>query len=685
MSLTLKSSVAEISGVGSGYASKLKKLGIETVSDLLFYFPRRWDDFSYVTPIGSAKANEAVSVKGRVLDIQTKKTKRGRTITELIISDGTGNARAIFFNQPFLEKSIKKEDEIYLAGKLEWSYGGLAFNSPAHEKGKDAEDELRHVGRVVPVYPETAGLTSKWIRQKVGLLTKLVYNIKDHLPNEVKQRHRLMDLSATVRAMHFPENLNELKEAKKRLLYDDLFCLLTSVLLNKKEVQENKAVVVTYDEKVGTKFVESLPYSLTDAQRKAAWDILKDIGKSTPMNRLLEGDVGSGKTVVAAMAALMVAKTGYQTAILAPTEILASQHYKNLKELLSDFNVKLTLLTGGMKKSEKDEVLKNIENGDTNIVIGTHALLSEGVNFWTLALVIIDEQHRFGVEQRKALKKVNGKSKTVPHFLSMSATPIPRTLAITVFGDLDLSILDEMPPGREKVETYLVPPEKRSDGYKFIDKKIEEGRQIFVICPLVSASDKLGVKSAEEEKENLRKVFSKRKVGLLHGRMKREEKELIMKNFKNKKIDILVSTSVIEVGVDVPNASIMLIEGAERFGLAQLHQFRGRVGRGKYKSYCLLFTDSKTNKTLNRLQALIESQNGFELAERDLELRGPGELLGVKQHGKIDETLTQVIPDPRAITVVKETAEKFVEKYDISEFPLLVEKLGQFENAKELE
>lgn len=685
MSLTLLSNVAEISGVGSGYASKLNKLGIETVKDLLLYYPRRWDDFSQITPIRNAKANEAISVKGRVLDIQTKKTRRGKTVTELVVSDGTGNARAVFFNQPFLENTIKKEDEIYLAGKLEWSYGGLAFNSPAYEKEKDAEDELRHVGRIVPVYAETAGLTSRWLRQKIGLLTKLVYNVKDHLPNEVKEKHSLMDLSAAIRTMHFPENMEELKEAKKRLLYDDLFCLLTSVLVNKKEITENQAVVAKYDETVGKKFVEGLPFDLTDAQRKAAWDILKDIGKTSPMNRLLEGDVGSGKTVVAAMAALMVAKAGYQTVILAPTEILASQHYKSFKNLLTSFNINISLLTGGMKTSEKKEMLKSIENGDTQIIIGTHALLSEGINFWTLALVIVDEQHRFGVEQRKALKKVNGKSKTVPHFLSMSATPIPRTLAITIFGDLDLSVLDELPPGREKVDTHLVPPEKRGDGYKFINEKIEDGRQVFVICPLVSASDKLGVKSAEEEKENLDKIFSKRKVGLLHGRMKKEEKDAVMKDFKDGKIHILVSTSVIEVGVDVPNASVMLIEGAERFGLAQLHQFRGRVGRGKHKSYCFLFTDSKTDKTLNRLQALIESHNGFDLAEKDLELRGPGELLGIKQHGKIDETLAQVIADPRVIPVVKETAEKFVYKNNISDFPLLEQRLNQFENAKELE
>ncbi|MDD3480775.1 MAG: ATP-dependent DNA helicase RecG [Patescibacteria group bacterium] len=686
MPITLDSTITDLPGVGDSYAQKLEKLGVNTARDLLLYFPRRWEDFSHVTKISDVKAGEQVSVKGVIFDIGTKRSKRGMPVTEAVITDDSGSAKAVWFNQPYLEGSLKKGDEIYLAGKMEWGFGQLNFVSPAYEKAKEAEDELRHTGRIVPIYPETAGVTSKWIRTKVGGLTKLIYNLKDHLPDNVKKRHDLLDLSAAVRTMHFPESIDELKKAQKRFLYDDLFCLLLSVLANKKELEKNKAITIKYNEAVGKKFVDSLPYDLTNAQRKAAWEILKDIARPIPANRLLEGDVGSGKTVVAAMAALMTANAGYQVAILAPTEILARQHYESFKSLLSSFkDIEVVLLTGSMTGKEKEDALLKIKNGDVQIVVGTHAILSENVEFWTLALVIVDEQHRFGVAQRMKLKKANGETDAMPHFLSMSATPIPRTLAITVFGDLTLSVLDEMPPGREKVDTHIVPPAKRTEGYRFIDQRIEEGRQVFVICPLISASDKLGVKSVVEEADNLKKVFSKRKVGLLHGKLKPAEKEKVMNDFKEGKLDILVSTSVIEVGVDVPNASIMVIEGADRFGLASLHQFRGRVGRGKHKSYCFLFTDSKNEKTLERLNALSLLNNGFELAEKDLELRGPGELLGVKQSGKIDSTMMRVLSDPLIIKEVRETAEKFIVKENLDDYPKLKEKVAEFEVAAKLE
>lgn len=685
MSLILNSHISEVPGVGSGYAKKLEKLGVGTVRDLLFYFPRHWDDYSKLTPIAEVKSGEQVSVKGVIIEILTKRSRRGIPVTEAVISDDSGTAKAVWFNQPFIDKSLKKDDEIYLSGKMEWGFGQLNFVSPAYEKSKEAEDELRHTARIVPVYPETAGLTSKWLRQKIGLLTKLIYGIKDHLPEEVKKRHDLLELSAAVRSMHFPESQEELKKAQKRFLYDDLFCLFISVLSNKKEIEKEKSIVVRYNEGVGRKFVDNLPYNLTNSQRKAAWEILKDLGKVTPMNRLLEGDVGSGKTVVAAMATLMVAHSGYQVALLAPTEILAKQHYESIKKMLSEFDIKIRLLTGSTKETEKNKIYKDIENGETQVIVGTHSIISEKIKFWTLALVIVDEQHRFGVEQRLILKKANGEARAMPHYLSMSATPIPRTLAITVFGDLDLSIIDEMPPGRERVDTHIVPPFKRTDGYRFIDQKITEGRQVFVICPLIEKSDKLGVRSVTEEFENLKIVFPKRKIGLLHGKLSSNDKEKVMSNFKEGKLNILVSTSVIEVGVDVPNASIMVVEGADRFGLAQLHQFRGRVGRGKHKSYCFLFTESKNEKTLERLNALAKLNNGFELAEKDLNLRGPGELLGIKQHGKIDETMIRVLSDPRIINDVKETAELFLVKRNLSDYPQLVEKLEEFKVAAKLE
>jgi ATP-dependent DNA helicase RecG len=687
MTVTLNSNITELPGVGDNYAKKLEKLGIHTIRELLFYFPRRWDDFSKITPIREVKVGEAVSVRGVIWEIGTKRSRKGRPVTEIILTDDTGTTKAVWFNQPFLEKSLKKGDEIFLAGTLEFSFGGVSFNSPAWEKVNEegSLEDLRHVGRIVPVYSETSGLTSKWLRAKISGLAKLVYGIKDHLPEDIKRKHDLMELSAAVRTMHYPENFAELKKAQKRLFFDDLFCLFCAVLENKKENDKNRAVAVDYNEKIGTQFVESLPYKLTDSQRAAAWQILKDITKPTPMNRLLEGDVGSGKTVVAAMASLMTAKKGYQVALLAPTEILAAQHYESLSKILEPFEVKVSLLTGTTKPANKKEIIKGLADGDIHLVVGTHALLSPEIKFWTLALVVVDEQHRFGVEQREALKKSN-ENGLMPHFLSMSATPIPRTLAITVFGDLSISVLTEVPAGRQKVETFLVPQEKRNDGYKFIDEQIEKGRQVFVICPLVSSSDKLGVKSAEEEAERLRSgVFKHRKVGLIHGRLKSDEKEKTMQEFKKGKINILVSTSVIEVGIDVPNASIMLIEGAERFGLAQLHQFRGRVGRGEHKSYCFLFADMKSEHTEERMNALLKSENGFELAEKDLDIRGPGELLGLKQSGKIDETLLAAIKNPDSIAEIRTAAEEYLAKNNLSENLPLAEKVSQFEIASKLE
>lgn len=685
MSLYLHSNIIDVPGVGESYVKKLEKIGIKTVYDLLFYFPRHWDDYSKITEIKNAKPCEQISVKGVLLDVKTKRSKRGTLVTEAIVADGSGSVKAVWFNQPFIEKNLSLGEEIYLSGKIEWDFGQIGFVSPAYEKAKEAEDELRHTARIIPVYPETAGLTSKWLRQKIGYLTKLIYGIKDHLPEEVKEHHNLLELSATVRSMHFPESQEELKRAKKRLIYDDLFCLFVSVLSNKKEVEKERSILISYNEEVGKNFVKSLPYNLTDAQRRVAWEILKDLAKSTPMNRLLEGDVGSGKTVVATMATLMTATSGYQVALLAPTEILAKQHFKSLSKMLDGFGLSIGLLTGSTKEADKKRIQKELENGELQILIGTHSLISDSLKFWTLALVIVDEQHRFGVEQRLKLKKANGEAVKMPHFLSMSATPIPRTLAITVFGDLELSVIDEMPPGREKVDTHIVPPQKRGEGYKFIDKKIEEGRQVFVICPLIEKSDKLGVRSATEEYESLKKVFPKRTIGLLHGKLKSGEKEKIMESFTKGKLDILVSTSVVEVGVDVPNASIMVVEGADRFGLAQLHQFRGRVGRGKHKSFCFLFTESKNEKTLERLQALTNIGSGFELAEKDLEFRGPGELLGIKQHGKIDSTITRVLSEPKIIKEVRQTAEKFLETKNIENYPLLIEKIKEFELASKLE
>lgn len=686
MPLTLSSNTIEIPGVGELYAKKLEKLGVSTVRDLLFHFPRKWEDFSNIIPIATIKVGEQASVKGEIFDIKNKRSRKGITVTEAIISDDSGSLKAVWFNQPFLVNNLKKGDKIYLAGTLDFDFGTVSMNSPVYESvhGEGIED-LRHVGRIIPVYPETEGISSKWLRSKIAPLAKLVYGIKDYLPEEVKKKHDLIELSAAIRSMHYPETKEDLAKAQKRFLYENLFCLLTAVLGGRKELQKNKALAIPFDEEVGKDFVKSLAFELTNSQRQASWEILKDLTKNVPMNRLLEGDVGSGKTVVAAMAALMVGKRGYQVAVMAPTEILAIQHYENFKKLLEKFDLNIELLVGSKTGVEKRESLKRIEEGEANIIIGTHALLSEGVKYWTLALVIVDEQHRFGVKQRDALKKVN-ETGQLPHFLSMSATPIPRTLAITVFGDLDISFLLEMPKGRQKVGTFVVPPEKRSEGYRFIKERVSAGEQVFVICPLISESDKLGVKSAEAEAERLKKeIFKSEPIGLLHGRLLRDEKAKVMADFKAGKTKILVATSVIEVGVDVPNATVMIIEGADRFGLSQLHQFRGRVGRGEKKSWCFLFTDSKNETTKARLEALVSAKDGFELSEKDLEIRGPGELLGVAQHGKVDEVMLSILKDPTVIPEVKQTALSYLETGRLRTNQPLLEKLKEFGQVTSLE
>ena len=715
--MDLKTKITELSGVGPAYAKRLSKIGIETVEDLLFHFPRKYDDFSKTIPIARLKLNENVSVIGEIWEIKNKKSRRGITVTEAVIADETGTVKAVWFNQPFLIKNLKQGDKVALAGKLEWSYAGASMNSPGYEKinqgainskqltsedsgqARMTGNELKHAGRIVPVYPETEGLSSKWLRFKIKPLLKLVDEIDDYLPAEVAKGENLGNIREAIREMHFPTDSNSLNKARDRISFDEMFLLQLAVLNNKKVNEKDKASKILFDEELTKKFVQSLGFDLTNAQRKAAWEILKDIQNDKPMNRLLEGDVGSGKTVVAAMAMLNAAKVGFQAVLLSPTEVLAFQHFANLEKLYDGFGINVGLLTGTKIKNlklkiknessklkvSKTDLLEKIRRGELEIIIGTHALLNDDIQFKNLGLVVVDEQHRFGVEQRAKLRKESGDEKTTPHFLSMTATPIPRSLTLTIYGDLDVSILDEMPKGRQKILTRVIPPIKRQDAYGFIRKEVEGGRQVFVICPLIEESDKLGVKSAETEYKKLSgQIFSDLNIGLLHGKLKPKEKEAVMDGFKQGKINILVSTSVIEVGVDVPNATIMMIEGAERFGLAQLHQFRGRVGRAEHKSYCFLFTDSDAETTQKRLESLVNMDSGFELAEKDLEIRGPGEVFGTKQHGLPDIDMKNLMN----INLIKRTrsvAEGFLKDNDLKDFPLLKEKVGKYNVVAKLE
>ncbi len=675
--------------VGKATAKKLQNLGLRTAEDLLFYFPFRYEDWSKILPISQLTYGAAGTCRGRVELIKnTRSFHKRKNITEALVSDKSGSIKAVWFNQPFLTKILKVGDEIFLSGRVDFDRFGIHLTSPSYEKIRKGE-EPTHTARIVPVYRTTESLTNKQIRFLVKLVAPLVVKARDWMPAEIKKDFNLVELGRALKQVHFPDSVSELKMARHRLKFDELFLIQLYNLLLKANLQKSAAPIIVFREEETKKFTAALPFKLTNGQRQAAWEILKDMTSGKPMNRLLEGDVGSGKTVVAAIAALNVFLNGYRSVFMAPTEILAHQHYKSLCKLFSGFNLKIGLVTRSEKLinqeleniNQKEKISKFIIN-NSDLVIGTHTLIQEKIKISSVGLAIVDEQHRFGVKQRQALKG-DGE---MPHFLSMTATPIPRTMSLVFFGDLDLSVIKEMPVGRKKILTKVVAPENRSKAYDFIGKEIKNGRQAFVICPLIDLSDKLGVKSAKEEYKRLsQEIFPAFKIGLLHGKMKSEDKEKVMKDFLENKINILVSTSVVEVGVDVPNATIMMIEGAERFGLAQLHQFRGRVGRSIFQSYCFLNSLSENEEAAKRLVVMTTCNDGFSLAEKDLEFRGPGEVWGVRQSGMPDLRIA-TLTDYSIIKQAKEAAEQLIKKDpELVAWPNLKMKLSDFEKEVHLE
>lgn len=639
MSITLKTNITNLPKVGEKISKKINKLGIHKIMDLLFYYPSRYDDYSKITDIINLKIGETTTIKGQVNLIANKRAwKRKMYITECLINDTTENLKIIWFNQPFITKMIKQGDEVFFSGKIESTNYGLQMVNPSYEKEKT---DQTHTARIVPIYPLTEKLTAKQVRYLIKSVLPLAKEIEEWLPDNIIIKYNLLPIHQAIREVHFPTNLKTLAQARTRLKFNEHLLIQLKTESIRKKISNQKAPTTEFNEELTKKFVASLPFILTDSQKKSAWEILKELNKKQPMNRLLQGDVGSGKTVVAALAMLNVIDNKLQCALMAPTEILANQHYQTIQSLFDNFNIKIALLTrtkkilSGKETTQKN-ILKSIENNDVDIIIGTHSIIQQKVNFNKLGLVVVDEQHRFGVDQRKLLKqkKQVASNDEMPHLLSMTATPIPRSLALTLYGDLDLSLITEMPKNRKKIITKIVAPNNRDKTYNFINEEIKKNRQAFVICPLIEESDKLGVKAATAEYKKLSKnIFPHLNVGLLHGKLKKDDKQKEMDNFINNKTNILVATSVVEVGVDIPNATIMIIEGADRFGLAQLHQFRGRVGRYKHQSYCFLFTDSQNNKTFERLKSLVESHNGFQIAEKDLELRGSGEIYGLKQSG----------------------------------------------------
>ena len=703
----LEAPVDSLSGISSGYGARLNKLGITTVADLLYHFPHRYEDYRTLKPINCLEYGQETTIIGTIWETNTRHTRDGGTIVSSIIADASATIEAVWFNQPYLARQLRAGTQIVLSGKVEQHLGRLILRSPAWEP---LEKELIHTGRLVPIYPLTQGVTARWLRRLMkrvldywvplrgtppaGGGTEPGGRLADHLPETVRQRASLLDLPTAIRQIHFPDNWEMVEHARHRLAFDEFLMIQLGMLRQRQQWQSAPGVPLGRKQAVLNAFLRSLPFTLTTAQRSSLDQILDDMDHDRPMSRLLQGDVGSGKTVVAAAAMLMAVAAGKQAALMAPTEILVEQHTQSVTRLLGsglewglDRPISVTPLTGSMGRIERQQAYMAIASGRANIVIGTHALIQQHVTFQDLALVIVDEQHRFGVAQRATLRS-KGSS---PHMLVMSATPIPRSLALTIYGDLDISAIDELPPGRQPIHTRWLLPRERERAYAFIQSQIAAGHQAFILYPLIEESEKVDARAATDEYERLQgTIFQTARLGLLHGKMKAKEKEEVMAQFHQGKLDILVSTSVVEVGIDVPNATVMLVEGADRFGLAQLHQFRGRVGRSEYRSYCLLLSDSaspddpQTRATWERLKAIEDTQDGFVLAEKDLELRGPGDFFGLRQSGLPELRLAslsniQVLEQARAEA-------KLLFEHDPSlsqpEHQLLAEKVTQFWQSK---
>ncbi len=691
--MDLDTPIGALVGVGPGTVYRLSTLGVNTVWDLINHYPFRYEDFSNTVSTLEAKVGEKVTLQGEIWSIKNIFTRTGKVLTEAIFNDGTAPIKLTWFNQSWLTKQLFAGDKVQVAGKVSKYKNKLSIMAPVWEKiigdrVQGTGDSL-HTGRLVPVYPETEGITSKWFRTKIALiLPKIKDQVLDPLPDEI--RNGMFDLTHALEQIHFPENYETVQKATQRLGFDELFYIQLATQKARLNWQKKSLIEPLQVENWKLEienFIEALPFELTKAQLRVVDEILKDLGKITPMNRFVQGEVGSGKTVVAAIVAYLVHLNGLKTLYMAPTEILAFQHHKTLSSLLEPLGIKVGIYTGSRKFTENvilEGVKRPIESMDKDpiaslqddrlpeIIVGTHALLSESLQMEDVGLIIIDEQQRFGVEQRTLLRS---KAK-VPHFLTMTATPIPRTVALTLYGDLDLSVIDELPKGRQIVKTFYVPNFKRDDSYQFIRKKISEGDQVYIITPLIEESETLTSKAAITEYNRLSsEIFPDLSMGLLHGRLKSKEKEEVLNKFKEGDIKILVSTTVVEVGVDVPNATIMVIEGAERFGLAQLHQLRGRVGRGQKESFCFLFSDDK--EAAPRLKNLESIHDGMKLAELDLKIRGSGEIFGVKQSGRWNLKIAD-LSDISLVERTRASAQQLLSSDpELSNYPQLKEKINQ--------
>ncbi len=661
----LHAPVTKIRGIGEKQAKNLEKLNVFTIKDLLYLFPRRYDDYSQLKSIQQLRYGEEVTILAKVVDMKSQRTGRGKLISEVIVSDATGMLRLIWFNNAYLERNLKVGMFITISGKVEASSGRLAMFHPDYES---VDQQQLNTNRIVPVYPLSRQITQRWLRKTQFNVVKFwADRVPEFLPDVVRESAQLVPLQEALIQIHFPDTEELLHSAQRRFAFDEIFLLQLGVIRQKRQWQGLTGTAFSVSEAWLTERLRGLPYALTNAQVKAVAEIRKDVSSPHPMNRLLQGDVGSGKTIVAVIGMSIVIEGGAQAALMAPTGILAEQHYRTILRLLTEAGAQqaaflapeeIRLLTGDTGNADRREILKGLQSGAVKLLVGTHALIEDPVSFRNLQMVVVDEQHRFGVQQRAALR-AKGEN---PHLLVMTATPIPRSLQLTVFGDLDVSVMDEMPAGRLPIQTRIIYPYERHRVYELIEEQVQAGHQAFIIYPLVEQGENEEVKAAVEEQQRLQaEAFPHLKVGLVHGRMKPVDKDAVMLAFRNKEYDILVSTSVVEVGVDIPNATMMVIEGANRFGLAQLHQFRGRVGRGDAQSFCILIPDSDSAAENERLTVMTQTNDGFVLAEKDLQQRGPGDFLGTRQAGFVDLKMAN-LADVRLIQKARAIAEQVLEK-----------------------
>lgn len=647
--------LSEIKGVGPKLSLKLEIAGLRTVMDLVHFLPRAYEDYTKVSSIAELRPGKVV-VKGKITNVQGKYVRRGLHITGAVLDDGTDKVPLRWFNQPYRAGHLKGGGEWVVAGEFVLSQRRYQILNPSV---RSSSEIIESGEKIVPIYRQTGGIKTAQLRALIEEIRPLIVMYPELLPEPLTKKGQFLSYGDALTALHFPDSTDQIEQARKRIAFQEIVELLLAAELNKVDNAVLKSWQIPFDKPATRQFITSLPFELTGDQRSAAWDIIQNFEAGEPMNRLLQGDVGSGKTIVAGIGAYMASQAGYQTAIMAPTELLARQHADTLARLLEPHNVNVGLLVGSLTKKAKDELKEHIADGSVAIVVGTHALIQETVSFHKMGFVVIDEQHRFGVAQRQ---KILAKSKRMPHLLAMTATPIPRSLQLTIYGELEISILQEKPAGRKEIKTKIISPISRSGLAVDVDKQIEAGRQVYVVCPLIEDADpdakmteeqNTELKSVTAEFNRLKKtVFKHRRIGLLHGKMKAEEKDAVMKQFAGREIDILVSTTVVEVGVDVPNATVMIIEGAERFGLAQLHQLRGRVGRSEHQSYCYLIPTEAKQTTSLRLKELERSSDGFYLAEKDLEMRGPGEIYGRLQSGQLNLQVAN-LADTKSILAVK--------------------------------